>query len=409
MISSAPLNKHAAWLLFALVISGLFGLMTYVVYTSLVVPRNYANQDFMTLWAGAKAIASGVNPYNPQLWNPFNIQYGATQLPNETAPYPLWTYITLQPLALFNVNVAAAIWIVTSFIFLAVSLTILSQIIGKVRLTLMEFAAIILIACSSRWSILTFLNGQLSMLLLIVIAFFLLLDAQNRPLLAGFTLAFLVLKPTPFVLFTPLFGVYLLIHRRWAVISGAAGGLLVLAGSSWIVQPHWLMAWQSARDKTTATAQTPTLWGLSHDVTAHYWPLLGLILTALIAAIIGYIFIRQKELNMASALSLALSASLLTTPYLWPYDNVMLFVPLAVLSGDLHTRWKHRWGVWAFLIVTCLVLPWWFYSIANRRGIDTFSALIPVFIVVLCLKYMKQSSPLDRVPKTASGRELRLR
>ncbi len=50
-----------------------------------------------------------------------------------------------------------------------------------------------------------------------------------------------------------------------------------------------------------------------------------------------------------------------------------------------------RTALWACLVAICLGLPWVLYSVANQRGIDTFSALIPVLIVALCF-----GRPLDR-------------
>ena len=75
----------------------IFLLITWAQYVLLNKSYNYANQDFMTLWTGGRALVEHVNPYDAEIWQPLRVRYGSTWMPNLTAPYPVWVFILMLP------------------------------------------------------------------------------------------------------------------------------------------------------------------------------------------------------------------------------------------------------------------------------------------------------------------------
>jgi hypothetical protein len=76
-------------------------------------------------------------------------------------------------------------------------------------------------------------------------------------------------------------------------------------------------------------------------------------------------------------IGLAMCGSLLVTPYLWNYDQMLLVVP-ALIALCCAKRCRLL-GVAAWFIVLS-VLPWGLFWIANWRGFDPLSALVTVAV-----------------------------
>ena len=67
-----------------------FGLLTWGMYEMLTGPARYNNRDFMSLYAGGKAILRGLDPYDPAVWSPLRAELGSTWMPDDRTPFPLW-------------------------------------------------------------------------------------------------------------------------------------------------------------------------------------------------------------------------------------------------------------------------------------------------------------------------------
>lgn len=341
--------------------------------------QTYADQDFMTLWAGGKALLRGVNPYDEAIWNPIQIEYGSTWLPNPITPYPLWTHFVFVPLALLSVDLAAACWLALSTLALFAILLLLLVLHEHVLPSRIELIGILFAAYISRWTVVTLLNGQISLVLTLVLALFLFLVQRGQPFTAGIVLALIAIKPSSFIIFVPLFGVWLVGQRCWRVIAGGLIGLVVMLIVSLIIQPGWVLAWSGVRDKLVVTAQTPTVWGLAYALSTTWWSLIGLILTVGLTAMLGYFILFWRDLTEADAVSLTVAASLFLTPYAWPYEHALLLIPLILL----YSQYRSPIALLAF-IAMCTILPWFLFWIAQRRGIDNLSALVPL-VIGLCV------------------------
>lgn len=210
-------------------------------------------------------------------------------------------------------------------------------------------------------------SGQLAPLLLLLLAGGVSLYTRGRRLWAGLLFACLLLKPNLVVLFLPACGLLLLSRRDWQGLLGlglGAGGLLVL---SWLVRPGWPLRWLQASAKTSVTFGTPTLWGLIFDLVGpEYWIPVEVFAVALMSGVVLLLIVRRCQ-DWLFGMGLAMCASLLATPYLWNYDQLLLLAPALIAFGYARGRYLPR--VAAYFAVL-FVLPWGLFWVANLRGID---------------------------------------
>ena len=153
-----------------------------------------------------------------------------------------------------------------------------------------------------------------------------------------------------------------------------------MLGASWLVIPGWLFDWFNVRGKTEVTQITPTIWGLSYELSKTNWAMIGLISLALLTAVLGWLLL-TKKMDTTSVVGIALAASIFTTPYAWEYEHLLLLVPLILLFLRLRPRWLGM-AVWIGLV---LYLPWQLYSVSLSRNQATFSAIVPLLVLILMI------------------------
>ena len=370
----------------------IFGLLTWGMYEMLTAPTRYNNRDFMSLYAGGKAILRSLDPYDPAVWNPLRAELGSTWMPDDRVPFPLWTLLLVLPFATLNLGWAAAAWLSFSLCVLGAGLFLLIQAYYEKPLPVGEFFLVALFTFTYRAGLVSMNNGQITFVLFFIVALFLVLVKRKRPFLAGFILAFIIIKPNPFILFVPAFGLWLLWQRRWATIAGAATGGLGLLLASWLVQPGWLFEWLNVRGKTEATAITPTVWGLAYEILPEWWAALGLGFVVIVTAVLGLIIFRNRYLTESEVLPLTLIASLLTTPYAWVYEHLLLLIPSLLIYLTIRQRGMASL-IWLLLV---FILPWGTFWLANNRSSDTLTALVPLLTAPIFYYFMTDNSSIRK-------------
>lgn len=375
-------SQHPVLIVFLILV--VFGLLTWGMYNMLTGPARYNNRDFMSLFAGGKAVLRDLDPYDPAVWNPLRAELGSTWMPDERVPFPLWTLLLVLPFAALDLGWAAAAWLAFSLCVLGIGMFFLINTYYHKRLPVWEFGLVTLLIFTYRAVLVSMNNGQITFVLFFILALFLLFVERKRPFLAGVVLAFIIIKPNPFILFVPAFGLWLLWQRRWHILAGAATGGLGMLLVSWLVQPGWLFEWLNVRGKTEATAITPTLWGLAYEIAPEWWAVLGLGFVVGVTAVLGLIIFRNPKLSEKEVLPLVLIVSLLTTPYAWVYEHLLLLIPSLLIFLAVKQRGLAA-TIWLLLV---FVLPWGTFWLAENRSSDTLTGLVPLLIGIVFYIFM---------------------
>ncbi len=284
--------------------------------------------DFVNVWAAGRLVLEG----HPALAYDWDIQKQVelALLKQDFSGYFAWHYpppflFVAALLAQFPYAVAFIGWIVVSIIpYLAV----MRAIVGR------NFGLLLAVAFPAVFSnTLVGQNGFLTASLIGATLYLL----PMRPVLAGICLGLLTYKPQ----YGLLFPVVLIAAAQWRVFFSAAVTAILLAFVSWLAFGseswqaffHWLPMFAQAflTDGKVPWWKMHSLFALiryfggSEQLAwASHW-----ILTASIATALALMW-RSRAPYTLKAAALA-AGTLLTTPYLFMYDMVVLAIPIAFL------------------------------------------------------------------------------
>lgn len=360
----------------------LVGLVVWAHYFTLTTQSGgMTDKDFMSLWTGGKAIALGLNPYDVEVWRPLRAAYGSHWMPDPISPWPLWTHLFFVPFSFLSTQAAGALWMTICEFSLVWGIALIVQTSGWKNPT--YFFALTLGAFMFRSTFPAIITGQVSPVLFLLLAAAYALYDRGHFFAAGLLLSIEVIKPnlTALLLFT--MGLMFLARRNWRALTGMATGGLILLVASWIVLPGWPLQWLSIVEtgKGHVAHLTPTLWGLAYELGgARLWPQAALVAGGLFYLGLLVLIWKQRGEDWLFSFSLAIIASVFLAPYLWAYEQVILFFPTtaALLHWGLFSRRRERWGWWAGWWFVSVVLSWPLYFVARERRVDTWSALIPL-------------------------------
>lgn len=203
-------------------------------------------------------------------------------------------------------------------------------------------------------TIVALLFGQVNILVFTGLVGFLFFYARNQDVLAGLSLAFTMTKPHLVYLALPIIVLFMIRERRWCALVAFS---LMLIGSTAVVfllRPTFLgeylasntggnlFAWETA---TLTTYLSLTL-GL---------PWVRLIGVLLVPGIMVAWFFWCDKLTMLLWVEITVLLSVITMPFGWSYDYVVLLLPL------------------------CQILAWLLMSIVTKRE----AALISIILLIM--------------------------
>ena len=345
--------------------------------------------DFHCFWTAARLALNGQDPYDPARWRaeiggPFPDGSGGVR----PAPcpgafgYPLTTAVALLPLAPLPEAIAAAIWESLLVVGAAFGVFFVWSAAGGRGSALPLFA--ILVGCSQPlW--LTIINAQFGGLLLGLVGVLALASGGAHDLLAGVALAALTLKPHVVGLVFPEVIVRHARSRRFrslAVFATITAALLVV---SLVLVRGWPEAW--VRELfTTRREMLPssgTVWGLATDAFGD-----GRIGVLLILAVVvpAAWTLRRVRISGSDRVALAVTGSLVVSPYAGSHDDLLLAAAWAVIlavameRSDLVGRL-----LLAGLLLCASLLPWALYGYALRSRPDEATAWLVTAATALVL------------------------
>ncbi len=373
---------------------------SYCFYTA-----NNPNSDFFTFWLAGRLAASGENPYMQETWVGGHLEYGVEWIPNQTFIYPLPLAYLFIPLGLLPYGQAYLVWAILTQWMILSSILLLVRAMPSPSFT--RFLPPLLAgAALFRPTLLTLRNGQLTALLVIIAAAVAFLWQRGNWRAGSALLPLLALKPNLGMPIIGLLAVYLLFQKQYRSLGVMvlSGGLIFLSG--FLLNNRWLMDfWSAGSTKLSQTfGYSPTVWGLAGFFT-HHSPtgsvMLGAALCLAVAGGLIVLFIRGRaELSPLYAVSLALTGTLLITPYTWPYDQLLLVVPVVLLTYRLAERLPSFLpAAILFLLLDILALALLLVSI--RYQTEIWNAALPLLILcALILWRAKEASHVTKNPDT---------
>ncbi len=337
------------------------------------------DNDFSGIWAGARAMVLGQDPYDATSWRQAAAALG-TQTPDTPVyGYPPWVAVALIPLALLPLETASSIWMVAGIAGSVIGLRALLRACLPGRPVAHAAAALPLLTGQPAFHAIVL--GQWSPLLLAVTCAAVILHRRGRGGLAGTAALGLIAKPQ--LAIGALVGFTLAARAgdagRRMVLSGAAG-TIVIVGLATLALPGWWHAWSIAVAPQRLERSASLASGLGDVLGPTGVPLAAVLVGA--GAVLALRFRSGSEASLAAWLALGIAAA----PYAWSYDHLLLLAPLVIAGGSVARR---DVGAALRLVVAgalvLLVASPVLYGVAVLRHRESFSAAVPVafFIAIV--------------------------
>jgi hypothetical protein len=330
-----------SWLILALPV---LVLLCYAAAKWIVGMIDYQNNysDFVSFWMAGNFVANGHSPYDTALWVAGYASNGMGEMIDRSFLYPLPLAFFFVPLGLLPLRAANILWVAVMLFFI-LGVTLALSVTRKSLKAKLLLVYLLIGVIFFRPTTLSLFSGHISGLLLFLLAGSLLFFEQNKTFWGGFLLAFLMLKPNLGAVLIPLMVVWLLRRKMMPAFWGlAAAGLLMLVAGL-LYDPYWLTEyWQVGVGKLSQTfGFSPTIWGLAHlacDYRQSCTLAVGGACAVVLIGIFLWLFVRLPYMTPLDAFSLSITLTLLITPYVWTYDQLLLLIPIAAITFFLGER-----------------------------------------------------------------------
>jgi hypothetical protein len=359
----------------------------------------HGDRDFLPFWLAGHMVIRGENPYNTTLWASQYLQYETSIDVNPAFLYPLPLAILLTPLALLPFHPAYVTWVTLLQMMILTSLVILLSLEKNPRKKVF-FVPILAGVALFRPTILSLTQGQVSGLFLFILAWIAFFWQKGKWFWGGFLLGFLALKPNLGVLVIGLLVIWLFLNKRWTAFFGnlLSGISILIAGL--LYNPGWVTQyWQVGANKLAETfGGSPTVWGLgaliSHNNSLWTLTLGGLATMFILLGFFWTILRFKATLGPVTALALAITVTLLITPYTWTYDQLLLVLPILSLIFSMD-RMGVRFPLTAILFpgIDVLIIVLLFFDAMLQ--VEILNVVIPAGVFGLGLWYFSRRSPAN--------------
>ncbi len=294
--------------------------------------------DFVEYWAAGHLNAHGENPYDHDRIEELEREAGRTEK-SVLMWNPPWTLTLAMPFGLFpvdRVRTAQLLWLLLQFAALVYSADTLWRYYGG--------------AAGQRWlawliaftfvpSLFALTAGQIAPLILLGAVFFLQCERRGYDALAGATAVLLAIKPHIVYLFWLALLLWAIERRRWALLAGGILTGLVATLIPLLCNPHVLGQYVSTlTTRPPDEYRSPTLGRVVRMAFGE--DRFGLQFVALLPGLLWFAVYwprHRRVSDWGERLPLLLLVSMLTAPYgAWPFDLVLLLVPVVQVAARLH-------------------------------------------------------------------------
>jgi hypothetical protein len=336
----SPLQRRMFCLGAAAAVAAGAGGISVLVRTNTLHPPEW---DMLIFWINGQVASRGHNYYDPalaaRLAAPFHpspeFVEVAVGMPFKYPPPSIFWFI---PLGWFDIHTAAAVWFGLNLACLAAAIVILSRTFlgGLSGIGLLFTSALALTMYG------TYSNIKTAQTVFLLLVFLSLAFRSRNNVRGGVWLALAILvKP-----FMAIVGVYALVFRKWRPLAGTAATLLATALASLVIFGRTVFTSYFAVDfsaipmsqYTELQNQSLLAWILRITHSPVRFPLLYLILVAIIGATFLWRLGTAGKRSEASGFALALTFALLVYPASLRSYSAALILPVLVLY-KANLRW----------------------------------------------------------------------
>lgn len=324
--------------------------------------------DFLNRWNAAQYwLVRGVNPYDQQVSQATQrLSYGRladTKHGEDLGDYlyPLPAMLFFGPFGLLPYTLARALWMTL------LELCLLALVLISIRLARWKpsgpmLGALMLFSALWYHGIRTVIVGNFAAIEALLITAALLAIQRKQDIVAGILLALSLSTPQMVVFLCPFILVWALFTRRWALISSALLGSLVLIGVSLLLIPNWPLLWL----RQLVSYASGTSPGSPVEVLARLLPRgarwVNLIVSGVFLVGLGWEWIRalahgERAFQWTAQASLVVSN---LVAFRAATANYVVMLPaLILIFSAWHSRWGRKGAVAMYICLLALLVGLW--------------------------------------------------
>jgi hypothetical protein len=372
-------SRRQQWMWLGLIVA--LAILAYQL-SGLIARTGAPADDYVEYWAAGRLNLSGGNPYAADQLLP--LERAAGRKTEVLLMWnPPWTLALAMPLALFSYPVSHLIWVILSVVMILVATDWTWSLFGG-STQKRWLAAVIAFTFLPTFHALRI--GQISPILLLGIVGFLHFESNKRFWLAGAFAALLAIKPHLLYLVCISILVWSVRRRRWGILSGGAIVLFSATLTAVMFNPHVIYQYLSAiRAGSPLVWMTPTfgslltkLFGRERTWLAFLPMMAGLFWLGL------YALRNRADWMWADRIPLLLLVSVVTAPFGWSYDQVVLipvllhamiqlfatcrrlimysaiisYLAIDIAAFAFHARFNDFWLIW----LAPVLLIWYLFA-----------------------------------------------
>lgn len=354
--------------------------------TILAAPVNLGNigtGDYRAYWSASYLLRHGEAFANGEQL--YRIEHELTGF-GESYPgmtwNPPWLLVMLEPYTLFAFGRAVWLWFLTNLVlaFAAIALLWRHMAIDNSTQRWIPVAALLFIVFPP--TLVSLMSGQVNFLVLFGLAVFVVQSDLGREWSAGAALALTMTKPHLVYITVPLVLLQCIRCKRVRVLLGFLVVLVSLTAIAFLQRPTFISDYvATAIGGNLLDYQTPTLGGWLDALMGWRWAkLIGL--AVLPSAILVWLSHPVRE--MSRLVESTLFLSVITSPFGWSYDHIVLIIPLIhvvidLIEGGLPRAYSL---VWTVLLIQVDVALFWVRTIARN---DVLFFWVPPVIFAIYL------------------------
>jgi len=340
--------------------------------------RTNAN-DFIEYWSAGKLFVHGANPYSGPLILALEKSRGFTPDAPLIMLNPPWALPMVAPLGFLPPLAALVLWIVAGAGCILASLVLL-EVPPKNRTLAFLFAPVL--GC--------FAMEQSSPFLLLGFSLFLRFN-RSRPFLAGASLTLMAIKPHLFMVFWVILLADCIYRWRFTILAGLASSLACVSALVTLAHPHvWQDYFALLHESTLDQNAYPTLPSLLRAVINVKLAWIATIpLCLAIAWGIAYYWRRRSGWDWRREGMLVMLVAVLTSPYCWIADEVVLLPSVASALASSPRRFSLE-------ILTAI-------NLAGLVGISVTIRSLAWFPLALFLWYLYAAQTVINIPRDGDG------
>jgi len=304
----------------AVIVTALLG---YVLGThSAAIRRNLAERDSIAYWTAGRLLIHHENPYDPARVLELERQQGYGEDKPLILRTPPWSLLVILPLGFLNPSQAWILWTSVSLGSLLIAMRLCWKIYGDETIprnlfTLVGYTFAPVPAC--------LVAGQMGLVLLLGLILFLWWE-RERPFLAGAALVLPFAKPHLLALFWFALFFWVVVRKKREIAIGFAVALIAASVLALLFDPDVFQDYrQMLREASIGYEFIPALSGVlrllffRRDFWVQFIPMtLGVIWC------VWFLIRNQRNWNWPQHAPALLVVSVLTTPYAWLTDEVVL-------------------------------------------------------------------------------------